>query len=88
MSQLWRPSRTGAEEIYGLGELSQYEQEGLKVRSYSLFDVASGVSCELEIPASCVHTDSCEAAVFAAPQTLIPELKSSIDKGVEFANQS
>jgi malate dehydrogenase len=41
---------SGAEEIYGLGELNQYEQDGLK--------------------------------------KLIPELKSSIDKGVEFANQS
>ena len=36
VSQWWRRLRTGAEEIYGLGELSQYEQEGLKVRSYSL----------------------------------------------------
>lgn len=29
--------RAGAEEIYGLGDLNDYEKEGLKVRIYSFY---------------------------------------------------
>ena len=42
----WHAARAGAEKVHDLGELSEYEQAGLKA--------------------------------------LIPELKSSIDKGIEF----
>ncbi len=50
--------RAGAEEIYGLGDLNDYEKEGLKVRIYLLFIILFELYCNL-----IVHTNMLSLAV-------------------------